>query len=119
MDIYEWELENIEKLQSVKFVYLNTFYYSQGLVLFNHNKFHEIKEIVLSNENVYFLCRQLKCIGFNDFCNSFIVEKTENVFSLLNLNDLRVKKSYEIFSVDGTKNIIASTLDLKNVQIDC
>lgn len=120
-----WEIANKISLDSLgdcelfenDFFYYNSYEYRQGLFIVHNNHFFHIDHILSDGQKIFwFVCVPFKVIKFNDFCNSFEIEKSseqENVFEIIKFSDLENKASYEKKYLQGQYHIIADTLDLR------
>lgn len=105
----------IDEMFSLDFFSFNDIEYRIGLVLADQNKFQEITYILSNGTDYWFVCNSLRVKSFNQFLNSFEVEKSEStnvVYTLINHSDLSNKNSYEKKYLNCMTFIQANTLDL-------
>lgn len=75
------------------------------------DKIFQIEAILDCDNSFSFLCTNFHAIKFNKFANSIEIRKSSEV-SLVNLSDLKCKRSYEKKFLNGKIQIIADNLDM-------
>lgn len=107
---------NIEYVTcQINFLKYCSYHYKQDLFVFYHEKFHEIQNIFKMNEHYYFMCIQFDIILFDDFLNSFQIEKTLNTnYTLIEFSKLSHKNVYEKKTLDNSIYIMCDSLTLMN-----
>lgn len=114
MAIFNFDKE--PNLYAIKFLIYNGIEYRKGFNVLKGKKFYHIKQIISDGKGLFiFACTTFKVSGFNSFCNSFEVEKDNSSpeLSLLSLNSLKNKNSYEIIYHNRSMFIKAETLELR------
>lgn len=110
--LYENKFPNITNIKIIAFFTFNGIYYRTGLVLLKSNKYHKIVEIVTDNKQYWFLVKPFKCIKYDSFYNSLVIEPdNEKQPELVSLDELKNKNSYEIINAEDQLHIPAITLE--------
>lgn len=101
--------------QEVNFLKCCNHHYKKGLFVFNYSKFHEIKHIIKNENKFYLMCVQFDVLSYNDFLNSFKIEKaTQPIYTMFEYSTLEHKNVYEKKILDDSIYIICDTLFLVN-----
>lgn len=100
----------------VKFLKYCNNYYKEGLFIFEHGKFQEIRHILQINRNYYFICASFDILNFNKILNSFEIKKEHGpIHTLIEFSSLPHKNVYEKKHLNNSFYIICDTLYLKKV----
>lgn len=101
--------------QEINFLKYCNHYYKQGLFVFYHGKFYEIRHILRINEICYLMCMQFNVLLFDEFLYSFKIQKTsDSSISLIEYSTLKHKNVYEKKMLNDSMYIICDSLVLLN-----
>lgn len=101
--------------QEINFFKYCNHHYKKELFVFDQNKFHEIQHIFKHANEFYFVCVPFNVIFYNDFLNSFKIERATNpIYTMIQYSNLKYKAAYEKKITDGSIYIICDTLILVN-----
>lgn len=118
----ECDLQNYDFLQAFKdtkccktlWVEYNGFRYNENVMIVSEKYLLEIREILLINDRVHFVCIVYEAQYFDDFFNSFKIQCSNNsLFKLIDFESLENKKPYEKKQIKNDLYILDETLDLK------
>lgn len=99
----------------VKFIKYCNQHYKESLFVFQRNYFYEIDKILKVEEKYFFLCSQYNVLNFNEFLNSFEIQKTNEVISnIIDFSNLDHKNVYEKKILSDSIYIICDSLFLGN-----
>lgn len=101
-------------VEEIKFFTYNGQKFAPGLFLIEKHCVFYIRSTIVLDESFYLVCKQYKVRKFVVELNSIQIEESDDIFSILNFNDLQNKKSYEKLIHNGDLYIIADTLDVYN-----
>lgn len=111
------ELETLNDRDSVyetKFLTVNNFNYRKNLLVVHQNSFYEIIHILNVENKFFFLCSPWIINRFDEFLNSFEIEKMDtDKHELIQFSELLYAKSHEIKTIQGNNYVISESLDLK------
>lgn len=101
-------------IYQTKFVFVNSYRYSKGLLVVYNGTFFEIVHVIFAMEFFYLVCSPCAIDKFDDFLNSFKLKKCENeCLTIIKLSELRYKKSYEIKAIANSNYVISDCLNLR------
>lgn len=105
-----------DKLFIVEWISLNSYMYRKGLFIIHNQKFVQIEDIHIYDDEEYIAGSKWDCIEFDDFLNSLQIAKSEsNENMLIKFTELKRKELFELKSIDHKYFIIADTLLVKQV----
>lgn len=113
-DLLRLHFNDVEKLFETSLLDHNIFTYRKGLFVSESKSkvIHEIAKIVLSDSEYYLICIQFDFIEFDEFLNSYkIMKRSPEYYTVIKLNDLKNKKTYEKKNLGEESYIILDTLD--------
>lgn len=114
-DIYKsmFDLTN-EDIFKTDFVIFNSFKYKKEFLILFDEFLHEITEILVFEQKIYFVIKQYDFVKLDTFCNAYIITETIPLKSqIIELENLLLKKPYEKKIFGGQIYVIADTLHLK------
>lgn len=83
------------KVFTTKWFRKNSTQYSLGLILINDLSFNEIKNIIVYENEYYFLCLRYACKGYDSFFNcAEILECNPPIYSIIRESIMTLPKSY-------------------------
>lgn len=102
-------------IYQTKFVIVNSYRYSKGLLVVHAGAFFEIVHIIYAMEIFYLACFPCVIDEFDSFLNSFKIQRYEetNSLTIIKLSELVYTKSYEIKAIADSNYVISDTLDLR------
>lgn len=101
-------------MYQTKFVIVNSYRYSKGILIVHEGNFFEIVHIVY-NMGTYFLsCTPCTIDRFDKFLNSFKITKNEaDSMKIIKISELLHTKSYEMKTIGNSIYVISDSLDLR------
>lgn len=102
------------KIIALNFLYYESFDYRKGLMVIEKKEVFEILHVIEKETQFFAFCRLYNLVKFNNALNSIQVEKNVNSYRILNIAELKNKKTYEKKFVGSDTYIIANTLDVFN-----
>lgn len=104
-------------IMKTKWCTLNNFTYKQQNVIIVYRRFWKIENILIVNQQHYFLCSSVDVISFDSFTHSKVVE-TQNSpeILLISLEAMDVKQPFNIIYSNGKMHIFADTLEVSEVN---
>lgn len=94
-----------------KFAKHDSIDYRESSLLVENGRIYEIVNILSINSNVFFLCELYQICVFNEFLNSFEIEKSDSVI-VLSFDKLQNKIVYDKMFAEGKYFIIADKLNI-------
>lgn len=105
-----------DELFFVEWFSLNCYIYRKGLFIIHNQKFVQIEDIFIYNNEEYIVGTKWDCIEFDDFLNSLQIAKSESDETVfIKFMELEQKQLFEIKAIDHKFFIIADTLLVKPV----
>lgn len=106
-----------DELFFVDWFSLNTYIYRKGLFVIHNQKFVQIEDLFIYNNEKCIVGTEWDCIEFDDFLNSLQIAKSElDEIVFIKFKELKQKQLFEIKSIDHKYFIIADTLLVKQVM---
>lgn len=103
-----------ESAFETKYLHVNNYKYSKGLLIIHQNSFFEIVHIINVKENFFFLCLPWVIRNFDKFLNSYEIEKFDiDKLELISFSELLYTKSHEIKTIRTNNYVISDSFDLK------
>lgn len=103
-----------EPIFETKFVKFNEYNYKAGLIIVFNSSLHEIKKIFYVKNEFFFLTSAVIVVGFNEFFNSFEIQKSFVESSqIIKFDELKLFKSHEVKQIKNEMFIISDSLELK------
>lgn len=104
-----------ETIFRTKYVKLNNYRYSAGLLIVYKGSFFEISQILCAQEKFYFLCLRYIIDEFDHFLNSYKIKTNDNSnLTVISFEDIQYKKTHEIKRISENKYVISESLDLRS-----
>lgn len=101
-------------LYQTKYVIVNSYRYSKGLLVVHQGSFFEIVNIVYNMGIFYLCCTPCIIDNFDIFLNSFEIKKhATDSLTIIKLSELIYTKSYEIKRIADSNYVISDSLDLR------
>lgn len=97
-----------------KFVRINNFRYSKGLLVVHQGIFHEIDSIIYNMGNFHISCCPRTVDSFDIFLNSLKLKKPgEDSSMIFKISELVHTKTYQIKTLANDRYVISDSLDLR------
>lgn len=103
--------EDMSQVKLTKFIVLNSTTFAKGLFIIYSNELHQIEGILKHTNTIIFLCTKYTTVKFFTFANCIEIQKT-NEMSLITLDTLACKRSYEAKYLNNKPQIIADDVDM-------
>lgn len=99
--------------QLTKWLRINEYLYQKSSLIVHENIPFQIEDIFTDTTNFWFSLQPYIWRGFDQFLNSFKVDRTNDQKRLINVDELVYKKPYEIKHISGAEFIMSDCLELK------
>lgn len=107
------------KIQTIDWLKYNGYRYIRKLLISVENHLYEIHEILIINDEIFFVGSKYEVILFDIFLQSFKVQSSEQrIFELIHFLDLKNKKPFSIKRINDDKYVLDETIDLKTKYKD-
>lgn len=99
----------------LEWIQLNDRKYVTGLMILHENVLYEIKRILISNSQYYFVTLRYCFTGIDKFTNAFKIKKLEpEMSSIVTFDPCNLPNLYEIKSIDNELYIPATNLEIQH-----
>lgn len=102
-----------ESILEVNWLRYNNYEFKKELIFCFGSRLYQIKSILSVDQKYYLLATEFSVLGFDTFLNSYKIEAETNSI-VVELNQLKHKKTYEINRIGSSCFVFADTLALKH-----
>lgn len=106
---------DINQLRVHKFAAYENIKYRESSLIIENSRIYEIVNILSNHSNVYFVCELFKVRSYENFCNSFVIEKEYGSTIALSFSSLKNKLVYDKIYSEDKYFVIVNKLALKNL----
>lgn len=107
-----------DKLETTKWLQINSFRYHETLFVIHSNNLFEIKKMFFVREKFFFVCSRYEISEYDSFLNSVKVKEFLPInYILIDQSTLRSQTSYERKYLNHDQYIIMDTLELYNLYV--
>lgn len=115
--LYDFQ-ESGKRINEINWIKVNGKLFEKNLMFIHENKLFSIKKIFLIDNNCSFVCKKIEIMEFDLFLNCFEVH--ENIIDrevLINMSDIKNKKSFEFKCLQGKKYVMDITVILNRTGV--
>lgn len=103
--------QDINRVVVINFLLLNSFTFRKGLFVSFMDDMHQIDAVLKFDKSMILLCTKYTTVKFFKFSNCFEIQKSTQT-SLININMLVCKRTFEAKLLNNRFQIIADNLDM-------